>query len=107
MAFAPKALADGEIPLGIGTIFTATASIATYVKAITLFNKNAINQNILIEVNRSGVNRFWRRFELQQFESADVLDDGQTIILEPGDLLLASATTAAAVDFTISGVEEV
>ncbi len=106
MAFTPKAIADGEIPVAIGAIFSATASIATYVKAITLFNKNAINQIVLIEVNRSGVNRFWRRFELQQFESADVLDDGQTMILEAGDVLFASATTAAAVDFTISGVEE-
>lgn len=106
MAFTPKAIADGEIPLAIGSIFTASAGIATYIKAITLFNKNVLNQVILIEVNRTGVNRFWRRFELQQFESADVLDDGQTMILEAGDVIFASATTASAVDFTISGVEE-
>jgi hypothetical protein len=48
----------------------------------------------------------WRRFELQTLEAADVLDDGQTMLLEAGDLLLAETTSANSVDFTVSGVEE-
>lgn len=106
MAFTPKALADGEIPSAEAPIFNATANIGTYVKAITLFNNNLANQVILIGVNRTGDVRNWRRFELLQFESADVIDDGETMLLEPNDTIVASATNANSVDFTISGVEE-
>ena len=106
MAFIPKALSDGQLPTSIGTIFAATAIIGTYVKQITLFNNNAANQVIVISVNRTGVTRNWRRFELLTLEAADVLDDGQTMLLEAGDLLLAETTSANSVDFTGSGVEE-
>lgn len=104
--FIPKALNDGQLPTSTGTIFAATAIIGTYIKQITLFNLNASNQVILISVNRTGVTRTWRRFELQTLEAADVLDEGQTMLLEAGDLLLASTTNANSVDFTVSGVEE-
>ena len=104
--FIPKALSDGQLPTSLGTIFAATAIIGTYVKQITLFNLNAGNQVILIAVNRTGVTRTWRRFELQTLEAADVLDEGQTMLLEAGDLLLAETTNANSVDFTVSGVEE-
>ncbi len=106
MAFTPKALSDGELPTSIGTIFAATAIIGTYIKQITFFNNNASNQVILVSVNRTGVTRNWRRFELQTLEAADVLDEGQTMLLEAGDLLLAETTNANSVDFTVSGVEE-
>lgn len=106
MAFAPKALSDGQLPTSLGTIFAASAIIGTYIKQITLFNLNASNQVIRISVNRTGVTRSWRRFELQTLEAADVLDDGQTMLLEAGDLLLAETTNANSVDFTVSGVEE-
>lgn len=106
MAFAPKALSDGQLPTSLGTIFAASAIIGTYIKQITLFNLNAGNQVIRISVNRTGVTRSWRRFELQTLEAADVLDDGQTMLLEAGDLLLAETTNANSVDFTVSGVEE-
>lgn len=104
--FIPKALNDGQLPTSLGTIFAATAIIGTYIKQITLFNLNASNQVILIKVNRTGVTRTWRRFELQTLEAADVLDEGQTMLLEAGDLLLAETTNANSVDFTVSGVEE-
>ncbi len=104
--FIPKALSDGQLPTSTGTIFAATAIIGTYIKQITLFNLNASNQVIRISVNRTGVTRSWRRFELQTLEAADVLDEGQTMLLEAGDLLLAETTNANSVDFTVSGVEE-
>jgi hypothetical protein len=99
-------LSDGQLPTSTGTIFAATAIIGTYIKQITLFNLNASNQVIRISVNRTGVTRSWRRFELQTLEAADVLDEGQTMLLEAGDLLLAETTNANSVDFTVSGVEE-
>lgn len=107
MAFVPKALADGQLLAAPATIFLATADIATYVKSITLFNNNAANQVILLSVNRTGASRNWRRIELLQNESADVIDDGEVMMLEQGDTIIASSTNAASVDFTVSGVEEV
>ncbi len=106
MAFIPKALADGQLPTAQDILFTGTADIATYVKTFTLFNNNASNQIILIGVNQSGTVRNWRRFELLLNESADVIDDGESMILEQGDTIVGSTTSANAVDFTISGVEE-
>jgi hypothetical protein len=106
VAFTPKALADGQLPAAQDVLFTGTADIATYVKSITLFNNNAANQVILIGVNRSGTVRNWRRFELLVNESADVVDDGEVMILEQGDTIVGSSTLANTVDFTISGVEE-
>lgn len=106
MAFAPKALVDGQIPVALSAIFTASAGIGTYVKSFTLYNTNASNQVIIVEVNRSGTLRRWRRFELQENESADVVDEGQTMMLESGDSIHCSTDDANSVDFTISGVEE-
>lgn len=106
MSFTPKALADGEIPQAPEVIFTASAAVGTYVKEMALFNRNAALQTIVLYVNRTGENRTWKRFELQQFESADALDDGQTLFLESGDEVLAEASNASAVDFIMSGVEE-
>lgn len=107
MAFVPKALADGQLAAVPTTVFLATADIATYVKSLTLFNNNASNQVILISVNRTGASRNWRRIELLVNESADVIDDGEVMMLESGDTIIGSATNAASVDFTVSGVEEI
>lgn len=106
MPFTPKALGDGFIPDAVETIFTATANRATYVKEFTLLNESTTTQTILIYVNRTGENRQWKRFELQQNEAADVLTDGQTMLLEEGDTIVAVTTSTDAVHYTLSGVEE-
>ena len=106
MAFTPRALSDGQLPNSIGVIFTATADIATYVKTVSLFNTNVTQQIIDLYVNRSGVNRQWRRIQLDQYESAEALTNGDSKLLEAGDTLLAVTTTASAVDYTVDGVEE-
>jgi hypothetical protein len=106
MAFIPRAIADGQLPTTLATLFTATASIGTYVKELTLFNNNAVNQVIELFVNRAGVERSWRRLELELLEQGDALTDGETMLLEPGDTISGRTTTASAVDFIISGVEE-
>jgi hypothetical protein len=106
MAFAPKAIADGELPTTLSVLFTATANIGTYVKELTLFNNNAVNQVIELFVNRQGVDRSWRRLEIELNEQGDALTDGETMLLEVGDTISGRTTTASAVDFIISGVEE-
>ena len=106
MSFLSKALADGFVATSVGAIFTATADTATYVKSITLGNTNAAEQTVKLYINNSGTNRFWRQFTLAQYESADVLDGAQSIILSDGDSIQAETTTSSAVAYTVSGVEE-
>ncbi len=106
MAFAPKAIADGQLPTVLGPLFVATAVVGTYVKELSLFNNNAANQVIELFVNRQGVERSWRRLEIELNEQGDALTDGETMLLEVGDSISGRTTTASAVDFIISGVEE-
>jgi len=106
MAFTPKAIADGQLPDTLGVLFIATAAVGTYVKELSLFNNNVVNQVIELFVNRQGVERSWRRMEIEINEQADALTDGETMLLEQGDTISGRTTTASAVDFIISGVEE-
>lgn len=107
MAHTPKALADGTVATSTGAIVTAGAGVvATYIKQILLGNTNAAEQTVNIYVNYSGTNRFFRRFVLAQYESANVLEGGESILLGPSDTIQADTTTSTAVAYTIYGVEE-
>lgn len=106
MPFTAAALADGLVPTVQAAIYTCPASTVVYLKSVTLFNKNAVQQTILLYLTRTGTARFWRRFVLEQYESAAVLDHGESVILETGDALEAATTTTNAVDYTVSGIRE-
>jgi hypothetical protein len=106
MAFTPKALADGQVAASSTAIFTATAGVATYIKSLTLYNTDAVVQTVRLYLNRTGSARSWRRFVLAQHESVDVMSGAESILLESGDIILAETTTAAVVDYTLSGIEE-
>jgi hypothetical protein len=106
VAFAGTALADGQLPSSKGTLYTVPALTVAYVKKLTLFNTNAATQTILVYLNTTGTSRVWRRFVLAQNESADVLGEGDSAILQAGDLIEASSTNASAVDYYIAGVLE-
>lgn len=109
--FRPKFVADGELPVAPGAIATFTADIGTYLKSFFMFNKNVTLQVIRISIlraNGSGIARLLRRIELDQFESAQFVDDDtQSIRFESGDQLIAETTTANAVDYDLDGVTEV
>lgn len=108
--FAPKFFADGEIPVGQATIFTASADVGSYIKSFVLFNKNAAVQTVVVwlkRANGSGVARKIGTYELDVNEFAYVIDEAlQSLELEPADEIQATTTTANAVDFDISGVQE-
>ena len=110
-AFSPKFFADGELPTVQAAIFVASADVGSYVKSFSLYNKNAATQTITLwikRVNGSGTARFFQRYELLVDEYATVIDeDLQSLELEPGDEIQAATTTANAVDFDISGVQEI
>lgn len=99
-------LADGQLPDAQGAIYTSAAGTKSLVRKFTLANTNAATQTIDLYLNVSGTPRLMRRIELLQFESADVLSDGEEIVLDGGDSIEAVTTTTAAVDFYIGGATE-
>lgn len=106
MAFDGKVLADGQVASSKGTLYTVPASTVAYVSFFNIYNTNSSTQTVLVYINSSGTSRLWRRFELAENESADLLDQGQRLVLEAADLIEATTTNATSVDYVIAGVEE-
>jgi hypothetical protein len=99
--FAPNGI-DGQLPSSKGTLYTTPASTSAYVRSMTFVNTNAATQTITI-YKKSTTSRAIAVFTLAQNERL-YLDE--PMVLETGDLIEAVTTTAAAVDYTISLVEE-
>jgi phage-related holin len=106
MAFTAKPLADGTLPTTQAAIYTVPAVTVAYVKQLFLFNTNAVVQVITLWLNTSGTVRKWRTLTLAQNESADILEQGESLQLEAGDVILAEGTTASATDYVLTGVTE-
>jgi hypothetical protein len=106
MAFTGKVLGDGQLPTTKGTLYTVPAGTTTYVKRISFFNTNAASQTILVYINPGATSRTWRRYVLAQDEAVDLLDHGDALILQEGDLIEAHTTTGSAVDYFLMGIEE-
>lgn len=97
---------DGQLPNSKTALLTVPASTAYYLKSFFLLNTNAAQQTVLLYLNSSGASRQFARIILAQNESADIIDEGSAILLQAGDTVEATTTTAAAVDYTITGVKE-
>lgn len=106
MTFTARPLAQGQLPSSVDAIYTVPGEVAAYVKQVFLFNGNAATQTIDLWLNTGGVSLHWRRLVLEQNESADVLEHGESLQLESSDSIEAVTPTAASVDYTITGVEE-
>lgn len=107
MPFQAKVLADGNLPIAQGAIYTVLFGVTAYVKQLLLFNSNAADQTIqLWLVTTSATPRPWRRLVLAQNQSAVVLEHGEAVTLEASHSIQAQTTTADAVSYTITGVEE-
>lgn len=101
--FTNKFLADGQVSSTLGSIYTATGTVL--VKNIQLGNSQPATQSILLyRQHATDDARFWRRIQLRQFESADVLEGGMSLEMEAGDVLLALTSSDDCVDFSIDGV---
>ena len=108
MSFQAKPLADGVLPIVQGAIYAVPIGVAaSYIKQLLLFNENAATQTIdLYLTTLSGTPRRWARVILEQNQRAVMLEHGETITLEAQQSIEAVTTTAAAVSYTITGVEE-
>lgn len=105
--FTAGTLSDGQLATSIGALYTVPGATKAYVKALVLFNDNAAQQTIVLYIKRSGgTRRKWRRFVLEQNETANPIEEGGSITLSTGDAIEAITTTATAVDYTVTGVLE-
>jgi len=101
----PKVLGEGQLPAAKGTLYTAPAGGA-HVSFFHIHNTSAVStETVLLYANLSGTSRIIGRATLLPNESADVLDTGEELKLESGDLLEGVTTNATTVDYTITGQE--
>lgn len=105
MAFSAKVLGNGQLPNTKGTLYTVGGGIVgSYVRQIRVFSTGAA-QTVVIYFNTSGTSRAYAQFVLGTNESADVL--AEPVLLETGDLIEGSSTSATTVDYVITGVEQI
>lgn len=104
--FVARPMSDGVLGVAQAALYTVPDGTTAYVKQIFLHNVSATKQVIDLWLKANATARKWRRLELEQNESADLLEDGEALQLEQGDTIEALTTTAAVVSFTITGVEE-
>ena len=106
MTLAIKQLADGQLPAAIGDLYTVPASTQALIKTIKAVNTNTTAETVNIYLTPSGGTA--RRIIPKALSLGAgyllVVDDELT--LEAGDKIRGDTTTAAKVDYTISGVEE-
>ena len=101
-----KSLGDGQLATSKGTLYTAPASTQTIITTITLSNTSggAVNVNLYFKAS-GGTSRGIIPADLEvSAKGLVVMDDVQT--LEAADTIEGDASSAATVDYTISGVEE-
>lgn len=103
MPFEAKPLADGQLPNTKGTLYTVPDARAAYIRLISLHNLNAIAQTVVVYLNVSGTSRVIHRAVMAQYDTVRI---ESSISLAEGDLIEGVTTTAAAVDYVITGAEE-
>lgn len=106
--FSPFTPLNGQLPSSQGNIIVCPGGTNLYVKKLLLFNNNAAVQSFqLWLVPSGGTPTCIGGGQLAQSEFAEVLEHGESITLTPGDAIQGVTTTAAAVDYTGTGVQEV
>jgi len=106
--FTGKSLADGLLTTSVDALYTVPAATVAYVGSLSLFCDTATPQTVQLYIKRAGgTARKWRRFVFnQQYDHADVFENGARIVLAAGDEIDGVSTTGAVVAFVVTGVEE-
>lgn len=106
--FTPFAPQNGQLPSSQGPIATCPNGTNYYLKQFWLFNSGVAVETIQIWLQPNGgtARHFGPQIQLAPNESAQILEDGESITLTALDAVLAATTNASAVDYTITGVQE-
>ncbi len=105
MAITPKVLAEGQLPNSKTTLYTVPVSTKAYVRFISANNIGSAEEVVQFFVKR-GTSRRIGRYSLLANETARVLEQGEVITLEAGDIIEGQTTNATSVDYLITGAEE-
>lgn len=99
-----KLLANGQVANTEGAIYTVPASTTAYIKSVSFHNTNAATQTLIMYIrDGAGTSRIVARWSLLENETAFY---NGSLALEATDTLRAVTTTASAVDYVVTGVEE-
>ena len=105
--FTPLPVINGQLPNSQANLLVCPNGTNYYIKQLFLFNHNSSVETIrLFLLPNGGVATAIPQLQLAQNESAQILEDGESITLTPGDAIQAVTTTAAVVDYTFTGVQE-
>lgn len=103
MATTPKILANGQLASSKGTIYTCPSGKQAVVRTVSFAHVSNADQNVALYVKKSGsTSRVFSRVTLSTDEYAHEDSIGT---LDDGDILEASASNAASVDYVVMGVE--
>lgn len=108
MPFEGKILATGQLPNAKGTLYTVPAATSAYIKFINAHSiVGAGSEIIQFFIKKSGgTSRLLANATLLAKEQIRVIDKDETLNLATGDIIEGNTTTAATVDYIITGVEE-
>jgi hypothetical protein len=106
MLMTGKVLAEGQLAITKGTIYTVPQGKTAFIRFFSCYNSNSAAQTINIYIKPGSTSRQIGRYSLNQYESLRLLDNNEILVLEEGDIIEADTTTASAVDYVISGMEE-
>lgn len=105
--FTAKSIADGQVAIAQGVLYTVPALTRAYVRQVVFYNTNAATQLLEVWLRRVGnPARKLRQFSISQNESIDLLDTGDTLEFSTGDTIEAKTSNGTSVDFMVMGVEE-
>ena len=97
-------LADGQLPSSKGTLYTVLEGFRLLIEFFRVYNDNSVAEDVRIYVKPGATSRtIDRHMSLAASTAADVISNGQILTLMPGDLIEGQTTTAAKVDYVISG----
>jgi hypothetical protein len=105
--FTAKVLADGQLPNAKGTLYTVPGATKAYVKFLHCHNGTATNgEAVKIYTKPGATSRLIGQATLNAGQAVRIIDKDEAVTLEAGDLIEGSTTTAATIDYVITGVEE-
>jgi hypothetical protein len=107
MAFTGSILANGQLPNAKGTLYTVPALTNAFVKFINAYNSGGGTEAVKFYVKKSaGTSRVLAVGTMATKEQLRAIDKDETLNLAAGDVIEGETTTAATVDYLITGVEQ-